>query len=44
MWKTIRFCTVSTVILVLGSARIYPYYFGRREAEISLRDILQQLL
>ena len=34
MWKTIKFYTVSTIILVLGAACVYLYYFGRREAVV----------
>ena len=32
MWKTIKFYTVSTIILVLGGACVYLYYFGRPES------------
>ncbi len=28
MWKTIKFYTVSAIILALGGACLYLYYFG----------------
>jgi Protein of unknown function (DUF4230) len=31
MWKKIMFYTVGTIILALGDACVYLYYFGRRE-------------
>ncbi len=34
MWKKIKFYTVSTIILALGAACAYLYYFGRREAGV----------
>jgi hypothetical protein len=34
MWKKIKFYTVSMIILVLGGACVYLYYFGRREAVV----------
>jgi hypothetical protein len=34
MWKKIKFCTVSTIILVLSVTCVYLYYFGRREAVV----------
>jgi hypothetical protein len=30
MWKKIKFCTVSAIILALGGVCIYLYYFGGR--------------
>ena len=32
MWKTIKFYTVSAIILALGGACLYLYYFGGRRA------------
>jgi hypothetical protein len=34
MWKTIKFYTVSAVILALSAMCVYLYYFGRREAVV----------
>jgi hypothetical protein len=34
MWKKIKFCTVSAIILALGGACLYLYYFGGRQAVI----------
>ena len=31
MWKKIKFYTVSAIIVALGVACLYLYYFGRRE-------------
>ena len=31
MWKKIKFYTVSAIIIALGVACVYLYYFGRRE-------------
>jgi hypothetical protein len=34
MWKKIKFYTVSAIILALGGACVYLYYFGGQRAEI----------
>jgi Protein of unknown function (DUF4230) len=34
MWKAIKFYTVSAIILALGGACVYLYYFGGRQPEI----------
>ena len=34
MWKTIKFYTVSAVVLALSATCVYLYYFGRREAVV----------
>jgi hypothetical protein len=34
MWKTIKFYTVSVIILALGGACLYLYYFGGRRAVV----------
>jgi hypothetical protein len=34
MWKKIKFYTVGTIILALGAACVYLYFFGRREATV----------
>ncbi|HUI08498.1 MAG TPA: DUF4230 domain-containing protein [Verrucomicrobiae bacterium] len=34
MWKRIKFYTVSTIIIALGAACLYLYYFGRRGATV----------
>ncbi|MGD0058478.1 MAG: DUF4230 domain-containing protein [Verrucomicrobiia bacterium] len=34
MWKTIKFYTVSAIILALGGACLYLYYFGGRQTVI----------
>jgi len=34
MWKRIKFCTVSAIILALGGACVYLYYFGGQRVVI----------
>lgn len=34
MWKKIKFCTVSVIILALGGACLYLYWFGGRRAVV----------
>lgn len=34
MWKRIKFYTVSTIIIILGAAVAYLYFFGRREGVV----------